>query len=671
MNLHMLDWIIVAGVLTFLTAVAYSTKKYTRSVADFLTANRCAGRYLVCVASGAGAFGAVSFVAMCEMYYSGGFSPFWWNMILLPATLITNLTGWVIYRFRQTRAMTLAQFFEMRYSKSFRVYAGAISFFSGILNFGIFPAVGARFFIYLCGLPIEINVGSVAIPTFAAIMFILLSVSLLFTFLGGQIAIIATDFFQGILGSITFILIIIFLFYMFPWANIVAGLSGAPLDKSMIHPMQTSGVKDFNIWYFLIAAFGYFYNVLSWQGAAAFNSSAKNAHEQRMASILGSWRNITVTTGVLLMSICAYVAMHHSAYASIAENVQGTLNSLAGNATVQRQMTVPIILSNILPVGIFGIFTAAMLAAFISLHSTYLHSWGSILMQDVILPYRKKQLSPVQHLWLLRGAMFIVAVFIFCFSLIFRQTQQIFMFFAITGAIFLGGAGAVIIGGLYWSRGTNTAAFFSLTTGSVLAVLALLIDQAWDKVLGMIHKVGEIFPFSNQFDFVANPWEKFPINGQWMYFIAMASAIAIYVVISLCGKTRFDMDWLLHRGKYAIDTEKTQSYGDVSRFRKALGIGKDFDRTDRLIYMSVLTWSLGWWAIFIIGTIYNLANRNVPSEQWAKFWVIVVLINFIVSVITTIWFVSGGLRDLKQMFTSLATMKRDSLDDGKVRKEPK
>ena len=49
--------------------------------------------------------------------------------------------------------MTLAQFFEMRYSRSFRVFAGLVAFLSGIINYGIFPGVAARFFIALCGFP--------------------------------------------------------------------------------------------------------------------------------------------------------------------------------------------------------------------------------------------------------------------------------------------------------------------------------------------------------------------------------------------------------------------------------------------------------------------------------------------------------------------------------------
>ena len=91
--------------------------------------------------------------------------------------------------------------------------------------------------------------------------------------------------------------------------------------------------------------------------------------------------------------------------------------------------------------------TAVMLMATIGTHDTYLHSWGAIFIQDVVMPFRNKPFTPEQHLRALRLSILGVCIFIFFFSLIFQQSEYIFLFFAITGAIFTGGSGAVIIGG--------------------------------------------------------------------------------------------------------------------------------------------------------------------------------------------------------------------------------
>ena len=71
MNLHLLDWLMLLVPLGLVLIIAAATRKYTRSVADFMAANRCAGRYLVAQASNEAAYGAISTVAMFEQ--SGGF----------------------------------------------------------------------------------------------------------------------------------------------------------------------------------------------------------------------------------------------------------------------------------------------------------------------------------------------------------------------------------------------------------------------------------------------------------------------------------------------------------------------------------------------------------------------------------------------------------------------
>ena len=192
--MHSIDWVIVSGILVLLIAAANYTKRYNQSVADFLVANRCAGRYLLAVAGNMANFGAISILAWYEMFYEGGFGAVWWHTLMYSVPIIIGVSGWLIYRYRQTRVMTLAQFFEIRYSKNFRVFSGILCFTSGILNFGIFPAVGARFFIYFCGLPETVTLSGFEVATFPLLLIILLSISLYFTFAGGLITVIVTDF---------------------------------------------------------------------------------------------------------------------------------------------------------------------------------------------------------------------------------------------------------------------------------------------------------------------------------------------------------------------------------------------------------------------------------------------------------------------------------------------
>jgi SSS family solute:Na+ symporter len=645
MNMHWIDWAVVVGLVVFLTWTAIYTKKYTLSVADFLAANRCARRYLLSVAQGMAGVGAISIVAGFEMYYKAGFTAAWWQLITVIVTTVIFLSGWVFYRFRQTRALTMAQFLEMRYSKKFRIFAGLVAYLSGIINFGIFPAVGARFFIHFCGLPDTIYVYAVA-------MLILLALALFFTFVGGQIAIMVTDFVQGAFTNVMFVVIMIVSLCIFSWPQISDALATSPANASMIHPFQAGETEGFNIWYFLILAFTMFYTTGVWQGSQGYNAAALNAHEARMGKILSSWRILPLNAFMMVVPVCVYALLNNADFAQKAALVRAAVSNIA-NPQMRTQMTTVVGMSQFLPIGIFGCMVGVMLSAFIANCDTYLHSWGSIFVQDVILPFKKKPFETKQHMFLLRLSIFGVALFIFIFSLVFRQTEYIYMFFMITGAIFIGGAGAVVFGGLYWNRGTTLAAWAAMITGSTLSVAAVIIRQ--------IHAS---HPFTGKImGYIASQ------NGAILSFYASAIAIFAYISISLLGKrTAFNMDKLLHRGQYAVDEHLQQGTGKtLTRLERVFGVTVEFNRRDKALYLATMIWTFLWIVIFVGGTVYNMFVQ-VSSQAWMSLWKYYTLTMVVVSIVTVLWFTIGGLLDIQYMFRLLRGLKRDDLDDGTVYK---
>jgi SSS family solute:Na+ symporter len=683
MNLHWIDWTIVIATLVMVVVPALITRRYTRSVSDFLAANRAAGRYLLCIAGGMSGLGAISIVAMFEMYYAAGFTAVWWSMLIFPVSLIIALSGWVTYRYRETRAMTLAQFFEMRYSRRFRVFAGILGWLSGIINFGIFPAVAARFFIYFCGFPEKIPYLNWS--TYPVMMIILISMGLFFVFLGGQVTIMITDFIQGIFTSIAFLIIIAVIFWMFDWHGIIHALKQAPVSQSMINPFHTSGTKGFNIFYFIIGALGAFYGARAWQGSQGFNCSAKSAHEAKMSAILGEWRGLVLSMVMMLLPIGAWVIMHGHAYPVAAAQANAALSAIA-NPTIREQMTVPLALAHALPIGIVGLLCAVMLAAFISTHDTYLHSWGSIFIQDVVLPIRGKPFTTRQHIWALRASILFVAVFIFFFSLLFRQTDYILMFFAVTGAIYLGGAGSVIIGGLYWKRGTTSGAWAAFIIGSTIAVGGIFARERWaDHVypflatytpgfLAMMkHTLEGISAAVPGIHWHVSP-KEFPFDGQWVNLFAMVLAIAGYVGCSLfewlvLRRPAADMDRMLHRGKFAVKGDHAQNIIRPVTGWRALLPSHEFTVGDKAIYYGKLIWTFCWIGIFIIGCIWNMAG-NVSDDGWVTYWAWTVGFTVTIGIGTTIWFLIGGIIDMKDLMRLLGNPDRDFSDTGLVSGEP-
>tara|TARA_B100000686_G_scaffold30225_1_gene30923 strand:+ start:19025 stop:21100 length:2076 start_codon:yes stop_codon:yes gene_type:complete len=686
MNLSILDWLIVFVCLAGMIFSVRTTKGLMKSVSDFLAAGRTAGRYVVSVSSGVAGLGAISIVMFLEMGYVSGFALAWWGLSQGIIILLITVSGWVIYRFRSTRCLTLPQFFEIRYSQKFRVFTGFIAFFSGIINFGIFPAVGARFFIHFCGLPESI----LGIPIFPIVMIFLLSIALYFVQTGGQIAVIIADFFQGVYVNIIFIVMIFFLLFSVGWDQVTEALEQTPIklaeeeitdiqkqkdfyslnqfeqnekiieirekyeNSSRINPFKTSHVEDFNFWYFLIGIIGIMYGTMSWQGSQAYNASAKSAHEAKMGAVLAGFRGFPQALFFLFVPIAIYVFMNHADYHSISLSVNTSLDQFNSDA-LRTQMRAPIVLSEVLPVGLMGAFAALMLAAFISTHDTYLHSWGSILVQDVIMPFRKDPFDKDTHLKVLRYSIYGVAVFIFFFSLLFQQNQKIALFFAITGAIFAGGAGAVIIGGLYWKRGTTSAAWSAMITGAVIAVSGIILKQIsadWlaDTDSMIVLKQGIII--------LRN------INGQVYWAIGMGASALSYVLVSLFGKRSiYNMDRMLNRGEYAIKGEMEIVSELPERGWKMLGMGKEFTKGDKIIYIINYVWTLSWTIVFFAGTVHNLYN-DVSDASWMNFWKYYLLIHIIMAVISIIWFTWGGFKDLGEMMTKLKSTDRDHKDNG-------
>ncbi len=637
------DWLFVVLPLLFVAAVAVFTRHHMRGVSDFLAAGRSAGRYLICNAEGTAAMGAVTIVAAFEQLYQGGPAVGWWSTIAVPVWLMVTLTGFLIYRYRETRVLTLAEFFERRYSKRFRVFMGALAFLSGVIHYGIFPAVGARFIVHFCGMPGTLDLAGLPIPTFAPVMAAILSANVTLATMGGQLTAMITDCIEGILSNVFFLIISVAMVALVGLHRIRESFAARPPGSSFLDPFDTFAIQDFNIWFVLIGILTGIYGYMAWQSNQGFNASALNPHEARMGRILGQWRGYARGVMIFLLGMCAYTLMHHADFAALSDGVRAAVDEIAGGDMVRKQMTVPVTLGHAMPAGVKGMFLATMIFSILAADTSAIHSWGSIFVQDVLLPFRKNRLTPAAHIRLLRWSIAGVAVFAFFFSLLFRQTEYILMYFAVTGAIFLGGAGAVIIGGLYWSRGTTPAAWAAMIVGSAFSAGSIVLRQV-------------------------NP--AFPLNGQVLGFLAMLAAIAVYVGVSLATCRRpFEMARLLHRGTHAVDADGAALPvvpGPPRTWQTLLGIDDQFTRGDRFQSVFLFFWSMAWFALFLGMLVWNLFSRWPLDWWWNYLFIAGIALPMVLSVITTVWFGWGGLRDLRRLFRRLGEIRRDARDDGEL-----
>lgn len=648
-SLHWIDWLVCIGLCLGLVVIAWKTRTLTRSVAGFISAERCAGRYLLTMAGVMAFLSTAGYVSRFQEHYQAGFTVSWWYLMTIPAIVIMALSGWVLYRYRQTRALTLGQFLEMRYSRRFRIYAACFAFVAGILNAAIFPMLTARFVIYFGGLPESFHFIGFKFETYPVLMFVLLSAAVGIAISGGQVTIMVTDFIVAMFVFAGFLGVGVTIVAYFGWSGIMDTLiSQAPEGQSMINPFNTDQIADFNVWFYMIMIWMMFYGRGAWQGGGGYQVSARSPHEARMSLILGTWREQVIWLLISILPVGAWVLMHHPGFVDQAQAIQLRLDAI-GDADIIRQVQVPVILGELLPIGLSGLLVFIMVGSSLTTDDTYYHSWGNIFIQDIVLPLRKKRLSNEQHLLLLRLAIVGIGLFCFFWSWFVPLRLYVSMWFQVTAAIFIGGAGCAVIGGLYWNRGTTAGAYTGLTAGSFIATVGMLLNNFWSD-----------FPMLQELA------PEFPLNGAQCAFAGSITAILLYVGVSLATcKKPHDMDKLLHRGRYAVEGDHPVANQHPNRLLARIGISDEFSRGDIAIYVGQILWTAFWIGIFILGTV--LAQTvGLSDTAWANWWGVSVGILFVVACVIVVWFTIGGAMDLRYMLKALKHKQIDYSDDGTV-----
>ena len=403
--------------------------------------------------------------------------------------------------------------------------------------------------------------------------------------------------------------------------------------------------------------FNVFYQAMAWQGSQAYNSSGTSPHEQKMGFIIDVWRVMLYIATVLLIALCASTFLNHPAYSAQAAGAHQAIANLksTGMTKLAIQQRVPMAISYMLPMGLRGLFCFLMICCLVTTQDTYLHSWGSILIQDVIIPLRKKILSPKQHIRYLRVAIVGVALFAFLYGCIYTPSEFIIMYMVITGAI-IAGISPAIICGMYWKKGSTLGAWFSTVVGAFGAISMWSIRQFADPI-----KAGfDSQTVTNAVNWI-NDW-----NSMYQAFFISLACVSVYALMSLIQNKVFNLNKMLHRGEYDVsDDHKKADTAPTSKFWRLLNITDEFTFTDRILAVGLVCWNACWVTVFVVVLICHWGDW-VPESFWYSFWRFWVLLQIGIGVPTTVWFTIGGFKDIRAMMKRLATLHRDDTDDGRV-----
>ncbi len=743
-----IDWAEVIIPVIFVFWLAVFTRRYIKDVTSFLSAGRVCGRYVISVGSIANALSVIGVLAMVEIKYKTGFALDFWQKLTIPIGIFLTLYGYCTYRFRETKVQSFGQFLEVRYSRGLRIFSAFLRSLTEIAANMIMPALAARFFIYLLDLPKSFCVFGISIETFNLVMILVLTSAIFIICAGGSLSIIITDTIQGFICYPLMALFTVFLLCKFSWSGeIMPVLSQRAAGENFLNPYDVFSLRDFNFFTVILGLFTMFLHAASWIGSALSNTAAKSPHEQKMAGLMGTWRDSINRVFYVLLAIGLIVFLSHEKFAlqahqirlnltdkivkdvipdaQLQENVLANIRKIPvhsfqpgisspqseknntdtpyldnvhhslqmkgeaqGNSLFQQfrtlyyQQMLPVTLRGMLPSGMLGLFCLLMILAMISTDDTRIFSSAITIGQDIILPLCKKAMTPRQHIKMIRICAIFVGAMYFIGSRYMAQMDYINLYCTLVSTMWMGGCGPVMIFGLYSRFGTAFGAWVSLISGMILAVAGMAVQRNWaDCIYPWIRQFGLVETADNILSTLSSPFEpivlwrmdavKCPINSYEWFFITMLITLILYCVCSLLTfRGPYNLDKMLHRGKYSLDGQKEISviWSWKNLYKKLVGITPEYSFWDKVLAWAYVAYTIlyNYIACFIAVIIWNLITPW-PADWWGIYFKISFLIvPGIMAAITAVWFGIGGVIDIRKMFRDLEARISNPLDDGRV-----
>ena len=167
-----------------------------------------------------------------------------------------------------------------------------------------------------------------------------------------------------------------------------------------------------------------------------------------------------------------------------------------------------------------------------------------------------------------------------------------------------------------------------------------------------------------------NPYKCF-MNAYEFKLLVTLFTLLIYITVSkLTCKEPFNLDRMLHRGKYNLDNLNQQQFAWSWKnvMNKLITITPQYTFWDRVIARSIFIYSIVYRFLFafVFIVIWNLFDRW-PKEWWSSYFLVTsMLVPGAIAVIVTFWFGIGSIFDIRQLFRDLKTRKLNFLDNGMV-----
>ncbi|ADQ15147.1 sodium/proline symporter [Halanaerobium hydrogeniformans] len=451
--------------LVFLMSVGVFFYKKTNSLEDYLIGGRAMGSWVTALSAQASDMSGWLLMGLPGAVYLGGIEQAWIAIGLFIGTVLN--WQYVAARLRvyteKTDSMTLPSFFEDRFGDN----TGMLRIFSAVvilLFFTIYSASGlvASGILFESLFNIEYNL---------AVMLGGLAI-VLYTFLGGFMAVSWTDFFQGIL---MFFAITIVPAFGFGYIGGMSAITEAAVENGLSLSLLPEGITITAIISAAAWGLGYFGQPHILARFMGIDTIKKVAPAKKIAVI---WVAISLTAAVFVGIIGLPM-----------------FPNLADSETVFIQM-----IGQLFNPWVGGILLAAILSAIMSTIDSQLLVSSSTLTEDFYTKIISREASEKEKMWVGRGFVILIAIIAFVLALNPDNTVLDLVAYAWAG---LGAAfGPTVLFALFYKKTSWQGAF----AGMIAATITVIVWQEtglgahlYEIVPGFLINIFVIYLFSKIF----------------------------------------------------------------------------------------------------------------------------------------------------------------------------
>lgn len=446
MNFTLLDGSIV-GVYLLVTMIAgVMVRKYVGKVEDFLVAGREMNLYLGIASLAATEFGIVSCMYTAQNGFTKGFAGAIPGVLTFLGMFLVGYTGFCIKPLRDSGVMTIPELFEKKFGPRIRWASGVVIVLGGLLNMGVFLRTGGDFLVNVSGMN----------PDYLEEMMTALLVGVaVYTILGGMLSVLVTDFLQFIVMSAGLLAVTFLILDKIGWSTLVNTVD-MHYGEAGFNPLKNETMG----WSYVI------FNAL-------LNTAAALTWQTQIARVLAAKNTATgrkIYTGTSFFFVARFLIPGIWGIAALAIL---TPEQIGGNSL----LAMPKMLAVLVPAGLMGLLVASMLAADMSTDSSYMLTWGSVIYNDIMAPFRKGKWSEKRGLFWNRTIIAIIGVFLLIYGLWYKLEGDLWTYLGITGSIYLSSMSILLIACCYWKRANSWGAAAAIFFGAAVPALTLILQK--------------------------------------------------------------------------------------------------------------------------------------------------------------------------------------------------